>query len=80
MDFKNQTRKIGKKTNSITQSKIKKYYTFYYVQIDNFENNNIWIKILLKFILIKYNNSLIDWNINQIKQIKKVYSKILKSI
>lgn len=71
-DFKNQTRKIGKKTNSTTQSKIRKYYIFYHIQIDNFENNSIQIKILLKLILIKYNNNLIDWNINQIKQVKKV--------
>lgn len=44
------------------------------------KNNNIWFKILVKFVLKKYNNNLKDWSMNYIKQVKKTYSKVLRAI
>lgn len=41
-------------------SKIKKYYISHDIWIDKYRNNDIRSKILLKLILKKYDNNLID--------------------
>lgn len=41
---------------------------------------HIETKILVKFILIKYNNNHKNWNIDYIKQVENFFDKVLKTI
>ena len=61
---------------------IKQYYIPYAVWIDYYENKSIQSEILIKKIVLttKYYINLPDWNINYIKQVEEIYSKLSKDI
>lgn len=57
------------------------FYISYNIQIEDYKNDNYQIEILIKlFFIIKYNINLKDLNMNYIKEVRKSYDKILKSI
>lgn len=58
-DFKNQTKKIWQRINSVIQSKKRKYCIFCNIWINKSEDNSTWSEILQKLILTKYDD-LID--------------------
>lgn len=52
---------------------IKQHCIFYGIQINHFENNDTWSKILMKLIsTIKYDINLKDWDMDCIKDIKNI--------
>lgn len=53
-----------------------KYYIACVVWIDKYRDNDTRFEILLKLILIKYYDNLINWDINLIKQVEKTYDEI----
>lgn len=80
MNFKNQIKENWKRINSNIQNVIKNYNFVYNDSINELRDNSIWPKILLKLISIKYHNNLKNWNMNYIKYIERIYSKVLRGI
>lgn len=57
------------------QSKVGKYCISCGVQINECKNKGTWSEILLKLILIKYDDNFTDSNMNWIKQVEKIMVK-----
>lgn len=79
-DFENWTGEIWKKINGATWSKIRKYCIPRGVWIDESGDNSTRSEILLKLISTKYDDDLMDWDMNRVKQVEKAYGKVSRGI
>ena len=79
-DFKNWTGKVWKRINGLTWSKIRKFCIPHGVWINEAEHNATQSEILLKLFSTKYDDDLMDLDMKQIKQVKKLYVLVSRGI
>lgn len=81
VNFKYQTKENQEVINGKTGGIIKKCCIFCSIRINHHENNGTQLKILIKLMsTIKYDISLKDQDMNCIKQVEKLYNKVLRGI
>lgn len=81
IDFKDWTKKYQNAINSKTQSIIKAFQLLYGVWINDYKSQSSRSKILIKLVLAtKYDTKLKDWDMNYIKDIARIYSKVSRDI
>lgn len=59
---------------------MRRYYIPRVIQIDEFKDNLTWSDILLKFILMKHDKELKDWDLGHIQNVEENFGSIMRGI